>query len=142
MHPPRRAKPCHQRRRGVEQGTGQNDQWWRAVASLDFGHEAIMARCTMRPPPLLSWRYDRGYTPTMKTAISLPDDVFEAADELAAKLGVSRSQLYARAVAQFVAQQSEDDVTARLNAIYGESGAVLDPELQDLQSYSVAGDPW
>jgi metal-responsive CopG/Arc/MetJ family transcriptional regulator len=78
----------------------------------------------------------------MKTAISLPDDVFEAADELAAKLGVSRSQLYARAVAQFVAQQSEDDVTARLNAIYGESAAVLEPVLQDLQSYSVGGDPW
>ena len=40
----------------------------------------------------------------MKTAISLPDDLFDSADELAQQLGVSRSELYARAVAEYLAK--------------------------------------
>ena len=40
----------------------------------------------------------------MKTTISLPDDLFFAAEALAAKLGVSRSEIYALAVAEFVAK--------------------------------------
>ena len=79
----------------------------------------------------------------MKTAISLPDDLFEAADELAEELGVSRSQLYARALSEYVAQHGERDVTERLNAVYGQVEARLDPVLQDLQFHSVgAGEEW
>ncbi len=78
----------------------------------------------------------------MKTAISLPDEVFEAADELATELGVSRSQLYARAVAEYVAQHRAETVTERLDAVYGEVEARLDPALEALQASSVAEDPW
>jgi metal-responsive CopG/Arc/MetJ family transcriptional regulator len=79
----------------------------------------------------------------MKTAISLPDELFEAADELAQKLGVSRSQLYTRALSEYVAQHTESDVTERLNAVYSEVEARLDPVLSDLQFYSVGpGDEW
>ena len=38
----------------------------------------------------------------MKTAISIPDDVFAEAEETAQRLGVSRSGLYTRAIAEFV----------------------------------------
>ena len=75
----------------------------------------------------------------MKTAISLPDDLFEAADELAEKLGVSRSRLYARALSEYVANHSESDVTERLDAVYGEVDGRLDPVLEQLQGYSVGG---
>lgn len=78
----------------------------------------------------------------VKTAISLPDGVFEAAEELAEKLGVSRSQLYAQAVAEYVAQHRAETVTARLNELYGEVEARLDPALEALQASSVAEDPW
>lgn len=54
----------------------------------------------------------------MKTAISIPDALFQAADQLAARLGLSRSELYARAVAHWVAQHQADTVTAQLNAVY------------------------
>lgn len=54
----------------------------------------------------------------MKTAISLPDELFAAAEALAARLGVSRSQLYATALARFVAEQDQASITARLNAVY------------------------
>ena len=79
----------------------------------------------------------------MKTAISLPDDLFEAADELAGKLGVSRSQLYAQALSVYVNQLVQTDVTERLNAVYGEVEARLDPVLQELQSLAFdAGGSW
>lgn len=78
----------------------------------------------------------------MKTAISLPDDVFEAAEDLAQELGVSRSHLYALAVAEFVGHHRDDNVTERLNVVYEENDAALDPVLADLQSRSLSRDEW
>jgi len=78
----------------------------------------------------------------MKTAISLPDDIFEAAEELAHELGVPRSHLYAQAVAEYIASHRSEAVTAKLNEIYGQTPAALDPELSDLQAHSVARDEW
>jgi predicted transcriptional regulator len=53
----------------------------------------------------------------MKTAVSIPDDVFAQADELAAQLNVSRSQLYATALRALVAQQ--ESVTRQLDLVHG-----------------------
>lgn len=80
----------------------------------------------------------------MKTAISLPDQLFEAADELAQELGVSRSQLYAQALSEFVIQRRQSDVIERLDAIYGQADARLDPVLQEAQVQSLTGsrDDW
>jgi metal-responsive CopG/Arc/MetJ family transcriptional regulator len=78
----------------------------------------------------------------MKTAISLPDDVFESADELAERLGVSRSQLYATAVAEYVAKHRGQDVTARLNDVYGGEETGLAPELRRAQARSVGTSEW
>lgn len=62
----------------------------------------------------------------MKTAISLPDDVFTSADNLARKLGITRSRLFATAVAEFVARNSSMRVTERLNALYSVENGQLD----------------
>jgi metal-responsive CopG/Arc/MetJ family transcriptional regulator len=78
----------------------------------------------------------------MKTAISLPDDLFESADELAERLGVSRSQLYATAVAEYVAKHRDQDVTARLNAVYGEQPTGLEPEVRRAQAWSIGQSEW
>lgn len=59
-----------------------------------------------------------GYTHGMKTAVSLPDDVFRDAERLAAELKTSRSQLYARAIREFVARHSSERVTLALDAVY------------------------
>jgi metal-responsive CopG/Arc/MetJ family transcriptional regulator len=53
----------------------------------------------------------------MKTAISLPDPLFEAAEKLAKRMKVSRSALYARAVEDFVRRNDPDDLTAELNRV-------------------------
>lgn len=55
----------------------------------------------------------------MKTAISLPDDLFEAADALAARLELSRSRLITMALAEYVAKHRAGRVTERLDAVYG-----------------------
>jgi len=75
----------------------------------------------------------------MKTAISIPDEVFRSADQLAHRLGVSRSELYTKAVAELVAKSRDDVVTSRLNEIYGDSGedSSLDEEVSLLQHRSL-----
>ena len=70
----------------------------------------------------------------MKTAISIPDTTFLAADALAKKLGVSRSELYAKAVAEYVARHHGEQITARLDAIHGQEDARPEPTLAQLQA--------
>lgn len=81
-------------------------------------------------------RYDYG----MKTAISIPDHVFASADALAERLGVSRSELYARAVEEYVAKHQGEDVTARLNQVYAQEAGDLDPTLRRAQARTVGSD--
>lgn len=61
----------------------------------------------------------------MKPAISLPDDLFVLADEYATTLGLSRSELYATALREFIASRQRDDLTERINA----ACAILDTSL-------------
>lgn len=58
-----------------------------------------------------------GYTSGMKTAISLPDDVFEDAEALARRLKMSRSALFAEAVAEYVARHAPEAVTEELDRV-------------------------
>lgn len=78
----------------------------------------------------------------MKTAISIPDEVFEAADELADELGVSRSELYSTAVAEYLAKHRADDVTDRLNEVYAREESGLAPELRRAQVHSIGKSDW
>jgi metal-responsive CopG/Arc/MetJ family transcriptional regulator len=64
----------------------------------------------------------------MKTAISLPDELFADADRFAAKIGISRSQLYATALAEYLARHRDGDVTAALDRVYG-TPSLSDDEL-------------
>lgn len=77
----------------------------------------------------------------MKTAISIPDTVFNDAEELASQLGLSRSQLYAKAIADYVARRRETSVTEALNKVYNADIDALDPALADMQSKSLPH-PW
>lgn len=62
----------------------------------------------------------------MKTAVSIPDDVFEEAERLAAELQTSRSQLYSRALQEFVARHAPDRVTEAMNRVIDEVGGEVD----------------
>lgn len=63
----------------------------------------------------------------MKTAISIPDQVFRDAERAAERLGWSRSQLYARAVSEFLERQGDDPVTAALDALADEMNGERPP---------------
>ena len=61
----------------------------------------------------------------MKIALSIPDELFESGETLSRRLGVSRSRLYATALAEFVAKHRGRKVTVRLNAVYGSEDSRL-----------------
>jgi metal-responsive CopG/Arc/MetJ family transcriptional regulator len=78
----------------------------------------------------------------MKTAISIPDPVFKEADNLAKRLGVSRSELYTKAVLAFVEEHRGEQIIAALNAVYRQESSELDSELQKLQALAVTSEEW
>lgn len=54
----------------------------------------------------------------MKTAISIPDPIFQAAEDMAHNLGVSRSELFSTAIAEHLENNKYHNVTDSLNKIY------------------------
>jgi metal-responsive CopG/Arc/MetJ family transcriptional regulator len=63
----------------------------------------------------------------MKTAISIPDKVFQDAERLAERLKKSRSQMYSEAVAEYVIRHEPDSVTEQINAVCAEIDTRPDP---------------
>jgi metal-responsive CopG/Arc/MetJ family transcriptional regulator len=78
----------------------------------------------------------------MKTAISIPDHLFKAAEEAARRLDVSRSELYARALQEYLTARREEDITRQLNEVYAEEPARIDPVLAQMQYASLPPDTW
>ena len=58
-----------------------------------------------------------GYTIGMKTAVSLPNEVFDGAERYAKRTRKSRSQLYAEALSEYLARHAPDEVTEDMNAV-------------------------
>lgn len=70
----------------------------------------------------------------MKVAISIPDSVFAEAEEVSKRLGLSRSQLYSRAVEALLKSHRGEGLKAALEAVYGSQPSELDPVLEELQA--------
>lgn len=58
-----------------------------------------------------------GYTPGMKTAVSIPDRIFQEAERYAKRAKKSRSQVFSEAVAEYLARRAPDNVTESMNAV-------------------------
>lgn len=78
----------------------------------------------------------------MKTEISIPDSVFEAAEKLAHRIGVSRSRLYTNALKEYLEGHLNDSVTKKLNEVYPEESSCLSHTDQRLQYTSLRKDAW
>jgi metal-responsive CopG/Arc/MetJ family transcriptional regulator len=63
----------------------------------------------------------------MKTAVSVPDDVFHAAERHARRARKSRSQLYADALSEYLARHAPDEVTEAMNQVVNELPRRTDP---------------
>jgi len=64
----------------------------------------------------------------MKTAVSVPDDLFAQVDRLARRSQRSRSEVYSAALREYIARHAPDEVTARLDAVLAELG---DPRVDE-----------
>ncbi len=84
------------------------------------------------------------YTLGMKTAISIPDTLFEDAEQLAQLLGISRSRLYQRAMAAYLEREGQQAITDALNRVYGDDpeSSRLDPFWIALQAEALEPDDW
>ena len=82
------------------------------------------------------------YTPGVKTAVSIPDPLFEAADRLARRRRISRSTLYAEALELLLANHSDaSSVTAQLDEVYAELDRDVDPFI-DRANEAIFEEPW
>jgi metal-responsive CopG/Arc/MetJ family transcriptional regulator len=90
---------------------------------------------------LASW-YNSSYTLAMKTAISIPDPLFRAAERAAKRQKVSRSRFYARAVEAYLTTERAKGVKEALDAIYATEDSSLDPVIARMQSLSIGPEEW
>ncbi len=79
---------------------------------------------------------------SMKIAISLPDPLFNAAEQLAAELGIPRSQLYAEALASYLSTHGGPAITAKLNEIHGAMAMPVEPALTKAQLRTLNHEAW
>lgn len=78
----------------------------------------------------------------MKTAISLPDELFREAESLASRLGLSRSGLYAAALEEFIGRHRAKRVSERLDAVYSVESSDLDAAVAQEQRKVVKRSDW
>ncbi len=58
-----------------------------------------------------------GYTQSMKTAVSIPDEVFAQVERLARRAGKSRSEVFSEALREYVARHAPDEVTEGMDRV-------------------------
>lgn len=68
--------------------------------------------------------------------------MFDAAERLAEELHISRSQLYAQALAAFLEKKGASAVTAKLNQVYGAESGQVEDALHQAQMSSVGHEAW
>ncbi len=85
---------------------------------------------------------ENGYTLGMKTAVSVPNEVFERAEGLAKRLKVSRSELYSRALREYLARHSPDEVTRALDVVCEELGTGSDEFVREAGRRALRATDW
>lgn len=78
----------------------------------------------------------------MKTAVSVPDDLFAQADRLAKRSRRSRSEVYSAALREYVARHAPDEVTAGLDAVVAEIGEAPDAFASRAARRTLGHDEW
>ena len=69
---------------------------------------------------------ESGHTKGMKVAVSIPDPIFAEAEALAKQFGASRSELYRRALGEYISRHGADPVTWAMNEVVDAAGADAD----------------
>ena len=83
-----------------------------------------------------------GYTSGMKTAVSIPDEVFDGAERLARRSKRSRSRIFTDALREYLARHSPDEVTEAANRACAEIGDTRDPFVEAAAYQILARSEW
>ncbi|MBG1265221.1 hypothetical protein [Nostoc sp. WHI] len=78
----------------------------------------------------------------MKTAISLPDPIFKEAEALAQQLGISRSELYTKALKVYLRRYNRERILSKLNEVYSQESSDLDSVMATMQFMSLPQENW
>lgn len=78
----------------------------------------------------------------MKTAISIPDDIFTEAENLAQKLNISRSELYTKAITAYLKNSRSSQITEKLNQVYQDTDSQLPQDITQMQLSSIEKEQW
>ncbi len=78
----------------------------------------------------------------MKTAISVPNEVFQLSEKLAKKLKVSRSAIFAMGVKKLAEEHDEDEIIAQINRVCKKVDTSVDPVLFQMAMLSLPKDEW
>ena len=78
----------------------------------------------------------------MKTAISIPDNIFTEAEELAQKLHISRSELYTKAITAYLKNSRSSRITNKLNQVYQDIDSQLPKDITHTQFTSIETEQW
>ena len=68
--------------------------------------------------------------------------MYHAAETFAQHLGVSRSELYSKAVHEYIESRKAQAITEQLNRVYAQEDGTLDSELNEMQRLSLDEDDW
>ena len=69
----------------------------------------------------------------MKTDISIPNAIYQAAEKLAKELGVSLSELYTAALTAYVSQHEKKNIAEKLDTVYATEPSSSEPEMVEMQ---------
>jgi len=78
----------------------------------------------------------------MKTAISIPDNIFKKVEKTAKKMGLTRSRFFTVAVEEFIENHNPSQITERLNSIYENEINEIDQIIYSMQIQSIDKEVW
>ena len=79
---------------------------------------------------------------SVKNDLAIPAEIWNAAQQLAGKLGLSANELFATALSDFIRRYGEIDVTAELDKVYADTDSALDPVLGAMQLKALPKEEW
>jgi predicted transcriptional regulator len=86
--------------------------------------------------------YEKSCTRDMKTAISLPDDLFKRGEAFSKQRSLSRSELYVRAIREYLDRHDHAAIIAQLNEVYADVDSTLEPEIDALSLEALRRQDW
>lgn len=78
----------------------------------------------------------------MKTAVSIPDDIFKRAESWARRARQSRSEVYSRALREYVSRHAPDEVTDAMNRVADAINERVDPFLAAASRRALKRSEW